>query len=184
MNITINTEDKMSDSNKKYEELYEQKLEEKMTSKGFGELESHDEEHVMDVVLKHFDLDLTSEWKRDCDHFIYEETTADGYSVYVSTHDIDSISVNEHVFYYENDLGDELKQAIKDNDHNDAVIYLSMLHDVEYWVQDAINDLYTDLVDHYTDLCKEELEDEGFLEPIDHADASGVDTLLMMANNE
>ena len=175
MNITTNMEDKMSDSSKKYEELYEQKLEEKMTSKGFGELESHDEEHVMDVVLKHFDLDLTDEWTSNASHYIYEESTADGYSVYVSTHDPNKISVNEHIFYSDNDLGEELKQAILDNDHSDVEIYLSMVHDNEYWVQDAINDLYTDLVDHYTDLCKNELTDEGFNEP---------DMLLMLANNE
>ena len=51
----------MSDSIKKYEELYDKKLEEKMISKGFGEIDSHDEEHVMKVVCKHFDLELTDD---------------------------------------------------------------------------------------------------------------------------
>ena len=77
----------MSDSIKKYEEMYDKKLEEKMISKGFGEKDSHDEEHVMKVVCKHFDLELTDTWSSDCDHYIYEESTADGYTVYVSTHD-------------------------------------------------------------------------------------------------
>ncbi len=43
----------MSDSSKKYEELYDKKLEEKMISKGFGEKDSHDEEHVMDLFHIH-----------------------------------------------------------------------------------------------------------------------------------
>ena len=47
----------MSDSIKKYTEMYEEKLEEKMISKGFGEKDSHNEEHVMKVVCKHFDLE-------------------------------------------------------------------------------------------------------------------------------
>ena len=55
----------MSDSIKKYEELYNNKLEEKMISKGFGEKDSHDEEHVMKVVCKHFDLELTDDWSND-----------------------------------------------------------------------------------------------------------------------
>ena len=155
----------MSDSIKKYEELYNNKLEEKMISKGFGEKDSHDEEHVRSVVLKHFDLELTDDWSNDCDHYIYEESTADGYSVYVSTHDAGSVCVSENVFYYDNDLGAELKQAIYDNDHSDVKIYLSMLYDGEYWIDEVIGDIYLELVELYTDTCKDELTDEGFNEP-------------------
>ena len=130
----------MSDSIKKYNEMYDDKLEQKMISKGFGEKDSHDEEHVMKVVCKHFDLELTDNWSSSCDHYIYEESTADGYSVWVSTHDANGgICVSENIFYYDNDLASEFKQAIYDNDHGDVSIYLSMLHDGEYWVQDAIN---------------------------------------------
>jgi len=146
---------------------YEEKLEEKMISKGFGEKDSHDDEHVMKVVCKHFDLELTGDWQRGCDHYIYEESTADGYSVFVSTHDGDGdICVSENVFYYDNDLASELTQAIYDNDHGDVKIYLSMLHDGEYWIDDAIRDIYIELVEHYEDICKDELEDEGINEPI------------------
>ncbi len=156
----------MSDTIKKYEELYDKKLEEKMISKGFGEKDSHDEEHVMKVVCKHFDLELTDTWSSDCDHYIYEESTADGYSVFISTHDGDGdICVSENVFYYDNDLASELTQAIYDNDHGDVKIYLSMLNDGEYWIDDAIRDIYIELVEHYEDICKDELEDEGIQEP-------------------
>ena len=167
----------MSDSIKKYEELYNNKLEEKMISKGFGEKDSHDEEHVRSVVCKHFDLELTDDWSNDCDHYIYEESTADGYSVYVSTHDAGSVCVSENVFYYDNDLGAELKQAIYDNDHSDVKIYLSMLYDGEYWIDEVINDIYLELVELYTDACKDELTDEGFNEP------QCQDMLNLAANN-
>ena len=170
----------MSDSIKKYEELYYKKLEEKMISKGFGDADSHDEEHVMKVVCKHFDLTLTDTWSTGCDHYIYEESTADGYTVYVSTHDVNgNICVSENIFYYDNDLAEEFKQAIYDNDHGDVNIYLSMLQDNEYWVQDTINDIYLELVELYTEMCKEELTDEGFDEP-----ATCLDILNLVANNE
>jgi hypothetical protein len=169
----------MSDSIKKYEELYDNKLEEKMISKGFGEVDSHDEEHVMKVVCKHFDLELTDTWQSGCDHYIYEESTADGYTVYVSTHDAQGdICVSENIFYYDNDLSAELKQAIYDNDHGDVKIYLSMLYDGEYWIEDTIRDIYIELVELYTDMCKDELTDEGFDEP------KSIDMLNLIANNE
>ncbi len=167
----------MSDSIKKYEEQYEEKLEQKMIEKGFGEKDSHDEDHLRKVVCKHFDLELTDDWSNDCDHYIYEESTADGYSVYVSTPDGNgNICVSENVFYYDNDLAQEFKQAIHDNDHGDAKIYLSMLHDGEYWIQDAIQDIYLQLVELYTDKCKDELEDEGYVQP-------STDMLNLIANN-
>ena len=166
----------MSDSIKKYEELYNNKLEEKMISKGFGEKDSHDEEHVRSVVCKHFDMELTDDWSNDCDHYIYEENTSDGYTVYVSLHDANAnVCVSENVFYYDNDLGAELKQAIYDNDHSDVKIYLSMLYDGDYWIDEAISDIYLELVELYTDMCKDELTEEDFVEP---------DMLLMLANNE
>ena len=169
----------MSDSIKKYEELYDKKLEEKMISKGFGEKDSHDDEHVMEVVCKHFDLELTDTWQRGCDHYIYEESTADGYTVYVSTPDGDGdICVSENIFYYDNDLTAELKQAIYDNDHGDVSIYLSMLHDDEYWIEDTIRDIYIELVELYTNECKDELTDEGFDEP------KSINILNLIANNE
>ena len=169
----------MSDSIKKYEELYDDKLEQKMISKGFGEKDSHDEKHVTKVVCKHFDLELTDDWSSDCDHYIYEENTADGYTVWVSTNDINKINVSEDVHYYDNDLAAEFKQAIYDNDHSDVKIYLSMLYDGEYWIQDAINDIYLELVELYTDTCKDELTDKGFDEP-----ATCLDILNLVANNE
>ena len=61
----------MSDSIKKYEELYDNKLEEKMISKGFGEVDSHDEEHVMKVVCKHFDMELTDTWSRYYTRYLF-----------------------------------------------------------------------------------------------------------------
>ena len=169
----------MSDSIKKYAEMYDNKLEEKMISKGFGEIDSHDEEHIMKVVCKHFDLELTDTWQNDCDHYIYEESTADGYTVYVSLHDANAnVCVSENIFYYDNDLAQEFTQAIYDNDHSDVKIYLSMLHDGEYWIEDAIREIYISLVELYTDMCKDELTDEGFDEP------KSVDMLNLIANNE
>ena len=160
----------MSDTIKKWHEMQEEKqkiitdelIEAKMISKGFGEVDSHDEEHIKKVVFKHYDLEITDDWSSDCDHYIYEETTADGYSVWISTYMHDKVCVSENVFYYDNDLAEEFKQAVVDNDHSDVKIYVDDIHDDNHWLQDAIRDLYIELVELYTDTCKEELVDEGY----------------------
>ena len=175
----------MSDSIKKHEEMQEKPkyitdelIEQRLTIKGFGDQDSHDEEHVRNVVLKHFDLELTDNWSNNCCHYIYEESTVDGYSVYISTHDFNKIEVSENIFYHNNDLCSAFKNAVHDNDHGDVLFYVD---DAEAdYIQEAICELYIELVDHYTDIVTNELIDEGYtLKP----DTSAVDLLNLIANN-
>ena len=179
----------MSDSIKKHAEMQNQTkkyitdelIEERLTMKGFSEQDSHDEEHVMDSVCKHFDLTLVDQWKPDLDYYIYEETTADGYDIIVATHDINKICVSENVYQYDNELQEILVQAVLDADHGDAQIYLSMLHDNESWIQDAMNELYIDLYKLYVDEITDELFDEGYVK---QTDASMLDVLNLLATND
>jgi len=177
----------MSDSIKKHAEMQEQTkkyitdelIEERLTIKGFGDQDSHDEEHVRNVVLKHFDLELTDNWSNDCSHYIYEESTVDGYSVYISTHDFNKIEVSSNIFYNDNDLCSAFKEAVYDNDHGDVQFYLG---DIEAdYVQEAICELYIELVELYTETITDELIDEGYtIKP----DASMLDVLNLLANND
>ena len=146
----------MSDSNKKYAELYEKALENKLIEKGFGEKDSHDEEHVRKAVLKHFDAELTDNWSNDCEFYIYEESTSDGYSVWVATHDTNSISVNEHIHYYDSDLSNVLQDAIKDG----GEIYVDDLF--QDFIDDAMQELYLYLAERFHQEAIDELTEEGF----------------------
>ena len=177
----------MSDSIKKHAEMQEQTkkyitdelIEERLTIKGFGDQDSHDEEHVRKVVLKHFDLELSDTWNSDCDHYLYEDTTADGYEVYISTYDFNKISVSENVFQQDSDMSSEFKQAVYDNDHGDVKFYVSDIY--ADFINDAICELYIDLVELYTDIVTDELIDEGYtIKP----DASIIDVLNLIANND
>ena len=176
----------MSDSIKKHAEMQEQPkyindelIEQRLIAKGYGDEDSHDQEHVKKVVLKHFDLELTDDWSNDCSRYIYEETTADGYSVYISTHDFNKIEVSDNIFYYDSELCAAFKEAVYDNDHGDVQFYLG---DIEAdYIQDAICELYIELVDLYTEIVTNELIDEGYtIKP----DTSMLDVLNLIANNE
>ncbi len=63
-------------------------------------------------VQEHFKFTLTDEWSNECDFYIYEETTADGYSVYIASNNTDVINVNEDVYYYDSDLDYALVEFI------------------------------------------------------------------------
>jgi hydroxymethylpyrimidine pyrophosphatase-like HAD family hydrolase len=131
-------------------------IEQKMISYGFGEIESHDEEHIRKVVLDHYDAELTDQWRENCEYYIYEESTADGYTVYISTSDTRNICVNENIHYYESSLSEELQDAIKDS----GEIYVDDLF--QDFIDDAIQELYLYLAERFQEQALDELQDEGY----------------------
>ena len=139
-------------------QITDELIEEILNKTKFNEQDSHDEDHIQKVVLDHYDSEITNDWNVSCDFFIYEETTADGYSVYVATYDQRSISVSEHVHYYDNNLGDELRQAICEG----IKIYIDDVQ--QYYVQDVIRDLYVILSKKKEEEIIDQLIDEGYEE--------------------
>ena len=131
-------------------------IEEKMISYGFGEKDSHDEEYVRKLILEYYDAELTDQWQQNCDYYIYEESTADGYSVFVACYDTSSISVNEDIHYYDSDLSNKLQDAIKDS----GEIYVDDYY--QDFIDDAIQELYTYLVEAKYQDAIDELKDEGY----------------------
>jgi len=155
----------MSDTIKKWHEMQEEKqtkyiteelIEQKMISYGYGETNSHDEEYIKELVLNHYDAEITDQWQQNCDYYIYEESTADGYSVYVATHDINSVCVSEDIHYYDSDLSNVLQDAIKDS----GEIYVDDYN--QDFIDDAIQELYLYLAERFHDQAIDELEDEGY----------------------
>ena len=155
----------MSDTIKKWHEMQEEKqtnyiteelIEQKMISYGYGETDSHDEEYIKELVLKHYDAELTDQWQQNCDYYIYEESTADGYSIFVATHDTNSVCVSEDIHYYDSDLSSVLQDAIKDG----GEIYVDDYN--QDFIDDAIQELYVYLAERFHDQAIDELKDEGY----------------------
>ena len=123
----------------------------RMESKGW--IEGCDDEHAKKQVLEHFECEITDNWQNP-DFSIYEESTADGYSVWIATDDDKHINVNEDVYYYENELTDVLYEAIPD--------YSNIYCDNYDFVEDAITRHYEDLLCKIEDEVVDELLDEGY----------------------
>ena len=124
---------------------------EKMAEKGW--IEGCDDEHARNQVLAHYECEITDQW-RNPDFSIYEESTADGYSVWIATADDKSINVSEDVYYYENELTDVLYEAIPD--------YNQIYCDNYDFVEDAITRHYEDLLCKMEDEIIDELLNEGY----------------------
>ena len=129
------------------DELIAQRMETK------GWIEGCDDEHARNQVLAHYDCEITDQWSNP-DFSIYEESTSDGYSVWIATADDKHINVNEDVYYYDGDLPDVLYEAIPD--------YNSIYCDCEDIIEDAITRHYEDLLCRIEDEVIDELLDEGY----------------------
>jgi hypothetical protein len=123
----------------------------KMAEKGW--IEGCDDEHARNQVLAHYECEITDQWQNP-DFSIYEESTADGYSVWIATANDKSINVSEDVYYYENELTDVLYEAIPD--------YSNIYCDNYDFVEDAITRHYEDLMCRIEDETIDELLDEGY----------------------
>ena len=88
-------------------------------------------------VLKHYNVEIVEEWDNDCDWYIYEEPTADGYSVFVSTNNTNNTIVQENIFYYDSDLGDVFAEKVMDED----VFRIYVDDPTAYWVVESLSDL-------------------------------------------
>jgi len=123
----------------------------RMESKGW--IEGCDDEHAKKQVLEYFECEITDQWQNP-DFSIYEESTADGYSVWIATDDDKHINVNEDVYYYENELNDVLYDAIPD--------YNNIYCDNYDFVEDAITRHYEDLLCRIEEEVVDELLNEGY----------------------
>jgi len=123
----------------------------RMESKGW--IEGCDDEHARNQVLAHFDCEITDQWQNP-DFSIYEESTADGYSVWIASADTNRININEDVYYYDGELPDVLYEAIPD--------YNRIYCDDEHIIEDAITRHYEDLLCRMEDQVVDELYDEGY----------------------
>ena len=145
-------------SKKKYitEELIEERLKEQdLSLDGYG---AEDEDADYKKLCEHYDFELIDQWSGMIDYYLYTETTADGYEVWVAAdNDKGDVNINEDVHYYDNDLSEVLTEWIR---YGGATIYVD---DMEaYYVTEALEAMWENMVDHAKDEIITELESEGY----------------------
>lgn len=120
--------------------------------------------NIIEKVEKHFSIEFTDTWvegretgkpgkkiaANDYAHYIYEDTTADGYYIYISTNDPNNIIVEENVFYlHDSDIFEELLGVLIDEENKidpGSKIYINMdTCDGEDWLEVACDHIVESL---------------------------------------
>ena len=112
------------------------------------------------VVQEHFDFKITKDFYEGEFKF-YEETTADGYTVYIaSCSGIGYInpSISQDLYYYETDWLDTLPEAMR----SASTIYLEDGITDGYPYEDVIRDMYDGYISDKIAEVEQELIEQGY----------------------
>ena len=104
-------------------------------------------ETIIKVVKQHFNFTIDDSAYNNYDIAAYTESTADGYEVYVVTNDMESIQINEDVYYYESDVAQAIIDEIIGYGGGDTVLYADQYFLDEIYFDDALADLFVENID-------------------------------------
>ena len=140
--------------------LTDELIKKELAEQGWLDINEVDQEYQRQMVLDHYNVELTDRFDNNCDYYIYGESTRDGYEVWVAAEDVGNVCISEDVHYYDSDLHDELIDAIK---NELSPIYLDDVN--ADFVDYAIEQLYEFAYDEKYDEVESELEDQGYKWP-------------------
>ncbi len=120
---------------------------------------------VSDKIMEHYDCRISDRWEQQ-DLYIYEESTADGYSAYICTNNPNSICVSEEVFQYGQST--EVISQLQDAIQHGRSVYCD---DEEF-----IEQVCDEMIDTFLDDVRADIEEQFFSEG--YAWPPKIDTLL------
>ena len=139
--------------------ITEELISEQMLKLGYDDSKFDDEEYVQNKVLEHYEISITNEWTNGCSFYMYEESTSDGYSVFIATHDPANININDDVNYYDSEFSTYLVEALKYG-NNEPEIYIDTPS--ECWVGDAMSQLFEGICENIEQMAIDNLIDLGY----------------------
>ena len=103
------------------------------------------------LVLDYLDTSIEHDNFNRGDFKVYSETTADGYEVYVATHDDQKINIQDDVYYYDSDLTDVIMEQLEDHYsvYIDSYLYDDIYMDdkLEEYFNENVEDIVDDIPD-------------------------------------
>ena len=110
------------------------------------------EEKMIKIAKESLGLTTTDNFNDSCDLYCYNESTVDGYDVWVLTHSMNDVNVCENVYYYDSDLASAVMEEIQHNGGSETLLHM----DKDLW-----NDLYMDdqMLEYFAETVDDIIED-------------------------
>ena len=120
------------------------------------------DERMIELVKNHLGLEISQNFNDfdNVDCMIYNESSADGYDLWVVTNDSRHVSICENVYYYASDLADSFEEQIR---WGDQTFYIDEYVFEEAYIEDKLIEMFSEkvediIVNDELDITLEEIE--------------------------
>ena len=140
------------------------------------------DERMIELVKNHLGLSISTNFNDfdNVDCMIYNESSADGYDLWVVTNDSRNISICEDVYYYVNDLANAFEEQVR---WGDQTFYIDDYAYEDAYIEDKLIEMFSenaeDIIENdELDITSEEInylkEEYGLGEETEEADSTQV----------
>ena len=102
-----------------------------------------EEARLIELVKQHLELNIStdiSDWSNvDCK--VYNESTADGYDLWVVTNEPNTPIICEDVYYYDHDVADAVREQIR---YGDTTFYIDECVYEDCYIDDMLLNMFAD----------------------------------------
>ena len=119
------------------------------------------DEKIIEAVKSYYGLKVDENAYDSADVYAFEETTVDGYSVYVVTHDMRSICVSEDVYYYDSDVAEAIMEMIRYS-NGYCTLYADQYFLDDIYFDDMLLEEFSEIADKIYDNITNDEGDYGF----------------------
>jgi len=113
-------------------------------------------EKIIEAVKKYNALKIDENANGSADVYAYEEKTADGYSVYVVTNDMNNVCINEDVYYYESDIPEAIMEKVNYS-NGQCTIYADQYFLDDIYFDDVLLEAFTEIAESiYEEIMNED----------------------------
>ena len=101
---------------------------------------------MIELVKNHLELEISQNINDfdNVDCMIYNESSADGYDLWVVTNDSRQVNVCENVYYYDHDIADQFSEQIR---YGDTTFYIDNDIYVDCYIEDKLLELFAENVE-------------------------------------
>ena len=104
------------------------------------------EEKMIEIAKKALGLTLTEDFN-NADIYCYNESTVDGYDVFVLTPDTANINICENVYYYDSDLASAIMEEIQYNGGSETVLHIDSYLWDDIYMDDQMLEYFGETID-------------------------------------
>ena len=116
------------------------------------------EEKMIKIAKQALGLTITDSFDNSCNLYCYNESTVDGYDVWVLTHSLQDVNICENVYYYDSDLASAVMEEIQYNGGGETLLHMDSYMWDDIYMDDQMLEYFGETIDSII----EDNDEEGY----------------------